>query len=129
MKVLLDVNVLVALLLAVHSHHKRARAWMLRLGRGDTVLLTPWVELAFLRVGLQSRLLPDLATGQLLLAGFRPGAARLDFLADDARADSLPDWVGSAAAIGDGHLSSLASAHGATLVTFDQDIPGALVIP
>ena len=128
MKHLLDVNVVVSLLLAVHPHHDRARSWLLSL-RGDTLLLTPWVEIGFLRVGLHTRLLPDLATGQKLLQGFPTAAARLVRIADNSRAAALPSWVLTAAHLGDGHLSALAATQGARLTTFDQGIPEAYLIP
>ena len=129
MKYLLDVNVLVAHLVAVHTHHARTRAWVLTLARADTLLLSPWVEIGFLRVGLQARLIPDLATGQRLLRGVAAGAARIEAIADGSRAAALPLWADTPARLGDGHLAALAAAHGCRLATFDRDIPGACQIP
>ncbi len=129
MKYLLDVNVVVAHLVAVHTHHSRARAWVLSLRRDDSILLTPWVEIAFLRVGLHAHLLPDLASGQRLLRGLAAGAARVESVADASRASALPSWADTPARLGDGHLAALATAHHARLATFDQGIPGAYLIP
>lgn len=129
MKYLLDVNAVVAHLLAVHVHHARARTWCLGLARTDLILLTPVVELGFLRVGLHTRLLPDIGTGQKLLRGFAAGAAAVDWLPDTVRASTLPKWARTAAQVTDGHLLALAEAAGAQLATFDRGIPGAFRIP
>ena len=41
----------------------------------------------------------------------------------------LPGWVRAPKQITDGHLSKLASANGAVLATFDENIPGSYLIP
>lgn len=129
MKYLLDVNALVALLVAAHVHHQRVRAWIAGLGEEDAVLLTPWTEVAFLRVGLAAQLLPDVATGRKLIKGISAGTAVVEFIADTSRARDLPAWASTPAKLGDGHLFALAESQGARLATFDQGIPGAVLIP
>lgn len=129
MKYLVDVNLLLALLTRGHVHHARARRWLRSLAASDSLVLSPLGEIGFIRVGLQSRHVPDVATGRKLLAGFSGGTPRVDFLADDSPAAALPSWVSTPGEITDGHLSALASSHRARLATFDQGIPGAFLIP
>jgi len=128
-KYLLDVNALLAHLLEEHVHHARARRWILGLTDADSVLLTPWTEIGFLRVGLQTRFLPDLETGHQLLGGVAAGKAAIGFIPDNCRSIDLPVWAATPSRLGDGHLAVLAARHGAALATFDQGIPGAFLIP
>ena len=51
------------------------------------------------------------------------------FLADDNDVSKLPPWVKSSKQTTDGHLAELAKAHGCTLATLDENIPGTFVIP
>ena len=53
MKYLLNVNVLLALLLAAHEHHEIAETWIEALDDRDEVLLSAWTEMGFVRVVLQ----------------------------------------------------------------------------
>jgi predicted nucleic acid-binding protein len=110
-------------------HHVRARRWMCALTAQDTLLLTPWTEMGFMRVGLQARLLPDIATGRKLLAGLAGGKAKVGFCPDGSRADDLPAWATTPALIGDGHLTALAAANRARLATLDEGIADARLIP
>lgn len=129
MKYLLDVNVLMALLISRHQHHTRAEAWVASLAVGDAVLLCGWTEIAFIRVSLNTGDIPDVATGQKALAGFKAGAANVAFVPDRARASALPAWVQTAGQLGDGHLLCIATAAGAKLATCDSNIPGACLLP
>ncbi|MDD2762747.1 MAG: PIN domain-containing protein [Opitutaceae bacterium] len=125
MKYLLDVNVVVALLIAAHEHHESAETWAGTLQRDDQVLLCPWSEIGFVRVALAAGYVPDAATARRVLAAFQAAKAEVGFIADDRRAAHLPAWVKTPGQTGDGHLASLAAAGGAKLATFDRDIPGA----
>ena len=51
------------------------------------------------------------------------------FLRDSLDGLRLPDWVTKSKQTTDGHLLALASSYGATFVTLDSRIPGALLIP
>jgi predicted nucleic acid-binding protein len=53
----------------------------------------------------------------------------LTFLPDGVDVAQLPAWVKNPKQTTDGHLLQLASAHGATLATLDERIPGAYLIP
>lgn len=128
MKYLLDVNVLVALLIAAHEHHESAEVWVQTLREGDQVLLCPWSEIGFVRVALAAGYVSDVSTARRVLAAFRVAKATVGFIADDRRAAHLPSWVKTPGQTGDGHLASLAAACGANLVTFDKGIPDVEVI-
>jgi hypothetical protein len=51
------------------------------------------------------------------------------FIPDEHDVSHLPAWVKSPKQITDGHLTSLATAHGAILTTLDESIPGSHRIP
>lgn len=129
MKYLLDVNVLLALLATGHTHHQRASAWAASLAKADSFLLTPLVELGFLRVGLNTKHVPDLASGQQMLSAFASGQRKVALVSDNSPARDLPAWVATPAGIMDGHLLALATRHRAQLATMDAGIPGAVLIP
>ena len=128
MKYLLDVNVLLALLLAAHEHHEIAETWIEALDNRDEVLLSAWTEMGFVRVAVAARYLPDVPTARRVLLGFKAARARVGFIADDRRSQHLPAWVKTHAQVGDGHLLSLAESCHAKLATLDQGIAGSEVI-
>jgi len=119
---LLDVNVVVALLIAAHEHHEKTEAWIETLGEQDEVLLCPWTEMGFIRVALAAHYLSDISTARRILMGFKAARALVGFVNDDRRSQHLPSWVKTHAQIGDGHLFSIAVSSGANLVTWDQGI-------
>lgn len=128
MKLLADVNVLLALAWSNHTAHAKARAWWAALGKNDVLATCAITELGFVRVSLQTAAMVDLAQVKqavLQLRNARPGHV---FLPDEIGADALPAWVKTARHTTDGHLVALAAAHGANLVTFDKGIPGAVLI-
>lgn len=130
MKLLLDVNALLAWGLDAHPHHDRTRRWLAGLRGSDTTLCTtPITELGFLRVAAQPAYARQLADGRRILDSMRraPGFAHA-FLPDDVPGDRLPAWVQTPAQTTDGHLLALAAKHGAKLATLDTGIPGALLI-
>jgi toxin-antitoxin system PIN domain toxin len=122
-----DVNVLMALALPRHVHHRRARAWW---RRTDGFALTPFTETVLLRLLLT----PAVAGEQLTFAAAHQVA---ESIAADPRARFLPDdasWLdadlGSVAIRGakqitDVHLVLLARRHGLRLVTLDARVTHA----
>ncbi|TAM87808.1 MAG: PIN domain-containing protein [Jatrophihabitans sp.] len=123
-----DVNVLVALTNPSHQHHAQAHRWLAGVAAFATTPLT--------ENGLVRLLLNPVVTGQpvsggqavAILAGLRADP-RSAFLADDSSLGAaLIDLVGLAGhrQAPDFHLVNLAAAHGATLVSFDARIRGAL---
>ncbi|MEQ1856199.1 MAG: TA system VapC family ribonuclease toxin [Longimicrobiales bacterium] len=130
MTYLLDVNTLLALGHAAHVHHARVAKWVATLGRKHTLATCSITELGFVRIAPQARLSPNVTTACDLLAQLR-GSARPVFvrLTDDLGADALPAWADAPATTTDGHLSALAARRDAQLVTLDEGIPGAFLVP
>lgn len=132
MRYLLDVNTLVALGHTRHVHHERAQLWQGgRLSPVADVLGTCAItELGFVRVSVQSGLQADVAMARLALAKLKAtGPVGLELWGDGIGADRLPAYVRKPAELTDGHLLELARVHGASLVTLDVSIPGALLLP
>ena len=128
---LLDVNVLIAALVAAHEHHDRVSSWLAALPAADRLATCSITELGFVRVLNQA---PDLRVpvkeSVQLLTRFRANRRRVVArLPDDHGASDLPHWVKAGRQITDGHLAGLAVRHGARLATLDNGIPGAIVIP
>ncbi len=124
---LLDVNALLALGIADHEFHGRMLSW---LGQQCTPQLATCsiTELGFMRLASQITAYGfTIANAQLVLRKLK-SATSFKFLVDDLDATHLPSWVKSPKQITDGHLTALASAHGATLATLDEGIPGAYLI-
>lgn len=129
MKLLADVNLLLALVWSHHVHHDRARRWWATLPPADVLATCAITELGFVRVTLQPAFsTATVAQAKQALAQLRRARPGHVFIADDQDAAALPGWVKSARHTTDGHLMALAAAHGATLVTLDAGIPGALQV-
>ncbi len=131
MTYLLDVNALLALGFANHEHHGRASAWVADLGQDDVLATCAISEIGFVRVLNQA---PNYRISISESRGFirrlrENGKRRVVFLPDTTGAADLPDWVKTGRQTTDGHLLSLARAHGAQLATFDEGIPGGFLIP
>ena len=127
---LLDVNALMGLGFSKHTFHERVENWLESMDRVDlaTCAIT---ELGFVRILAQ---LPDheitVEVAQEMLALLKAASgSSFTFLIDDVGVDLLPKWVKNPGQTTDGHLVSLAKAHGAMLATLDQKIPGAFLIP
>jgi predicted nucleic acid-binding protein len=127
MRVLLDVNTLVALVHEGHTGHKRVRLWYDRLD-GAVCGLCSITELGFVRVSVQARLIPDVATALSLLKKLKE-AGGFELWPDAIGADRMPAYVKKPAELTDGHLLELAKARGAALATLDTGILGATIIP
>lgn len=134
MNYLMDVNVLLAWGWADHADHRRAASWIAGIKRrGDAKLLTSAIpELGFVRVSLQR------AGGRLSVADATKTLSSMlrslknlhGFLPDDQPSSRVfPPWCQGSAQTTDAHLWLLAQAHGATLATLDEGIPGAFVLP
>ena len=130
MTYLLDVNALLALGHAAHVHHGRVARWVATLSPDQVLATSSITELGFVRIAPQARLSPHVAGARDLIAQLR-NSTRPPFvrLADDVGADSLPRWADTPASTTDGHLSALAARRGAQLVTLDEGIPDAFLIP
>lgn len=127
-RVLLDVNVLVALSWDSHVHHRAAHREFARLSAWCT---TPVTESGLLRLSLTPALTgrpvrPTEALGQLAAIRRVRGWSFLD---DDASlAEPVIDvrTLGGRRQVTDLHLVNLAAANGARLATFDAAIPESL---
>jgi uncharacterized protein len=130
---LLDVNVLVAFGLRRHIFHQRAAGWVQALeSAGIPELATcPITELGFVRVLAQSHGYGfTVADARGLLLQLKSGTIpRFSFLPDKQDISGLPNWVNAARQTTDGHLLQLANASNVVLATFDEQIPGAFLIP
>lgn len=128
---LLDVNVLIAALVAAHEHHDRVSSWLAGLPAADRLATCSITELGFVRVLHQApHLRVPVKESVRLLTRFRANRRRVVIrLPDDHGAADLPQWVKAGRQITDGHLAGLAVRHGARLGTLDDGIPGAIVIP
>jgi predicted nucleic acid-binding protein len=129
MKYLLDVNLLLAAVVQIHTHNGRVVRWLDSLPAKAEVLLCPWVEIGAMRVGMQAGYFSGIEIARDFTARFRPGKATLRRVADDSHAAQLPAWVKSPRQMADGHLAALARAVGASLATLDGGIPGAFMLP
>lgn len=118
---LLDANVLIALVVAEHQHHDRARAWV---GGLDTVAVAPVVEGALLRFLIRSGESTQTATA-VLAALHR--SSRVKFWEDTISyvTVDLGHVVGHRQ-VTDAYLAGLALAHRSRLATFDRALAAAL---
>jgi predicted nucleic acid-binding protein len=130
---LLDVNTLLALGYAGHTHHARVEQWLHLLQTDDVTeikLATCAItELGFVRIASgKAGMSGDLDTAKAELHQLK-ALKTFVFLDDALGVDRLPDWVRKSAQTTDGHLLELAAAHRARLATLDTGIPGAILIP
>ena len=130
MKYLFDVNVLLALGHQDHADHRKVSVWFQSVVRVATHLLTCSItELAFVRISVQAGLEPDVGSAQRTLSALKQSSnVPFQIYSDGLGVASMPKYVKSQAQLTDGHLLELAASTGATLVTLDRGIPGALVI-
>jgi predicted nucleic acid-binding protein len=128
---LLDVNALFALGVPQHEFHRRTESWVERTAKtGASFATCAITELGFLRIPLQTSYGAfTLAQGQKHLKLLKSSSRyRFQFIPDDQDAQQLPGWVTWEKQLTDGHLISLAKAHGATLATLDEGIKDAFLI-
>jgi predicted nucleic acid-binding protein len=130
MKYLLDVNSLIALGHSGHEHHIKTIAWFITVSKSSEALASCSItELGFVRVAVQVRLQPDVATAQKALQKLKSSSHMpFEMIADILGADQLPAFAKTPQRLTDGHLLELARVHEMKLVTLDKGIPGALLI-
>lgn len=128
-KLLLDVNVLVALLDPDHQHHDKVHAWY-DTSRDHTFCLSCSItEIGVIRVLMQTGAVGSVREAQDALAALKKNLGkRMTFVADDVGGATMPTFVKTHRQTTDGHLYVLARRHGARLATFDRGIPEAVVI-
>jgi predicted nucleic acid-binding protein len=129
---LLDVNVLLALGYSAHVHNERAETWLQHLQTHNATVnlaMCSITEIGFVRVASgKAGFAANVRMAQRDLAHLK-AKQPFSFLDDGLGAGLLPSWVERSKQVTDGHLLELAHAHGARLVTLDEGIPGALLIP
>lgn len=128
MKVLFDVNTLIAACCGNHADNGRVLAWVASLGARE-ILTCPITELGFVRITVATGLQRSIPEAIGALEQWK-SAAKAQFVKDDITAKGLPDWVASAGKTTDAHLLSLAKSVGAQFATMDEGIKDrALFIP
>jgi predicted nucleic acid-binding protein len=129
---LLDVNVLLAMSYAKHVHHTRAERWLDSLQTNDVsvnLATCSITELGFVRIACsKADFAESVRVAQEDLKRLKTEKLFI-FLDDGLGANRLPRWVERPKHVTDGHLLELASVHRGPLVTLDEGIPGALLIP
>jgi len=130
-KILLDINALIALAHASHVHHARAAAWYRSVpGAGSALCTCAITELGFVRVTVLAGLQIDVAAARKALAALKStSAVPFEFLGDSMGVDRLPSFSKTPAKLTDGHLLELAREHHAQFATLDAGIPGAVLLP
>jgi toxin-antitoxin system PIN domain toxin len=124
---LADVNVLLALLVTHHEHHKVAFKWFDRLGAGEAGLCR-WVQLALVRLLGNRHIMGEYATSALeawALTEELQQDERVYFLAEPAAAHTIfPSLlhysVPTVKLVGDAWLAAQAVAARTRLVTLDS---------
>ena len=128
MKVLFDVNTLIAACCGNHTDNGRVLAWIASLGARE-ILNCPITELGFVRITVATGLQRSIPEAIATLERWK-SAAKAQFVKDDMPAKDLPEWVTSASKTTDAHLLSLAKSVGAQFATMDEGIKDkALFIP
>ena len=118
MTVLLDANVLIALVVKDHVHHHAAEAWFA--GTTATIATCPITQGSLVRLLIREGQPAQEATAVVSTLMAQP---RHEFWPDDAAFDA----VGLNGVIGhrqvtDAYLAHLARVHGGRLATFDQGL-------
>lgn len=125
---LLDVNVLLALSLPTHQHHRAATDWFVTREAWGT---TPITESAYVRLLINPRVVGYSIPADQAVAAVRsmqqlPGH---EFVADDARLTESVinlDPMAGTNQVTDFHLINLAASHGFCFLTFDGSARRAL---
>lgn len=131
MRLLLDVNALIALSHQGHADHSRVIQWFASLIGTDARLGTcPITEVGFVRVSIQAGFENNAPDAVETLRVFKASSrVPFDLIPDTLGADRLPAYVIGAKQVTDGHLLELAAKSSMLLVTLDKGIPGAFLIP
>ena len=121
MTYLLDVNALLAAIIAGHPQHALADRWV----TGKKLALCPLSELGFLRISTHPKAYHfNVAVALQALAEF-VATHRPEFVPADLSAVGLP--AGNSDAMTDIYLASLAARHKMKLATLDTGIPHGAV--
>jgi toxin-antitoxin system PIN domain toxin len=114
--ILLDANVLIALLVDDHVHHVAAENWFV--GTSGTFATCPITQGSLMRLLIREG--QSAATAQAVLNGVT-GDARHEFWPDDVGYADVPiQGIIGHRQVTDAYLAQLARARGARLATFDQ---------
>ena len=116
MTVLLDANVLIALLVDDHVHHVAAENWFV--GISGNFATCPITQGSLMRLLIREG--QSAATAQAVLNGVTSDV-RHEFWPDDVGYVDVPvEGIISHRQVTDAYLAQLARTHGARLATFDQ---------
>ena len=116
MTVLLDANVLIALLVDDHVHHVAAENWFV--GTSGNFATCPITQGSLMRLLIREG--QSAATAQAVLNGVTSDV-RHEFWPDDVGYVDVPvEGIISHRQVTDAYLAQLARTHGARLATFDQ---------
>jgi toxin-antitoxin system PIN domain toxin len=116
--VLLDANVLIALLVADHIHHDRAEAWLMSMDRPFATC--PVTEGSLVRLPIRNGQSADTAQAVLSAVAADP---RHEFWPDDlSYRDTTMKGVIGHRQVADAYLAELARRKGGRLASFDQGL-------
>jgi toxin-antitoxin system PIN domain toxin len=116
--VLLDANVLIALVIADHVHHEAAEEWFT--GSGDSFATCPITEGSLLRLLIREG--QTASNAQAVLNAVK-SSERHEFWPDSIAYGDVPlDGVLGHRQVTDSYLAQLARAQGGRLVTFDHGL-------
>ena len=118
MTVLLDANVLIALLVEDHVHHEAAEAWYV--GTTEAIATCPITQGSLVRLLVREGQSAQAATALVSALMAEP---RHEFWPDDAAFDVVSvDGVIGHRQVTDAYLAHLARVRGGRLATFDQGL-------
>ena len=118
MTVLLDANVLIALLVDDHVHHAAAESWFA--GMSDNFATCPVTQGSLMRLLIREG--QSAATARAVLSQ-TAASPRHEFWPDDVPYTDVPvQGIIGHRQVTDAYLAQLARGHGARLATFDQAV-------
>ena len=118
MTVLLDANVLIALLVDDHVHHAPAESWFA--GMSDNFATCPVTQGSLMRLLIREG--QSAATARAVLSQ-TAASPRHEFWPDDVPYTDVPvQGIIGHRQVTDAYLAQLARGHGARLATFDQAV-------
>jgi uncharacterized protein len=116
--ILLDANVLIALVVEDHVHHETAEAWFA--GTTDAFATCPITQSSLVRLLIREGQSAQAATAVVSAVMAQP---RHEFWPDDAGFDAVPlDGVIGHRQVTDAYLAHLARLRGGRLATFDHGL-------
>lgn len=118
MSVLLDANLLIALLVEDHVHHDAAENWFADLG--ERFATCPITQGSLVRLLIREG--QPAVAARAILSG-ATSDARHEFWPDDIQYTNVPtEGIIGHRQVTDAYLAQLARAHGGRLATFDQGL-------